>query len=121
MPVETDTEQPRDPEQPIAWRGVPQDTPVRSSEGEHVGKLADMLGSDDEDIFHGIVVHLDHPGRDVFVPADDVTLMTPSHLDVAYTTDQLHALPEHTEARQYELGWVGFFRKHLGWKREEDR
>jgi hypothetical protein len=121
MPVETDTEQPRDPEQPIAWRGVIPETPVRSSEGEQVGKLADMLGSDDQDIFHGIVVHLEHHGREVFVPADDVTLMTPSHLDVAYTTDQLHALPEHTEERQYELGWVGFFRKHLGWKRESDR
>ena len=47
--------------------------------------------------------------------------MTPSHIDVAYTDAQVHALPEHTEERQFELGWVGFFRKHLGWKREKDR
>lgn len=121
--TETDTETDRtlDPEQPIAWRGVLQDTPVRSSEGEQVGTLYDMLGSDEEDIFHGIVVHLGRLGHQVFVPADDVTLMTRAHVDVAYTSDQLHALPVHTEERQAEVGWVGLVRKHLGWKSEKDR
>jgi len=94
--TETEAERAPDPEQPIAWRGVAQNTPVRSSEGEGVGHIVDLLGS-------------------------DVTLMTPSHIDVAYTDAQVHALPEHTEERQFELGWVGFFRKHLGWKREKDR
>ncbi|MGZ6256813.1 MAG: hypothetical protein ACXWMB_07335 [Candidatus Limnocylindria bacterium] len=116
-----EADRPRDPEQPIAWRGVLEDTPVRSSEGEQVGMLADLLGSDQEDIFHGIVVHLARSGREVFIPADDVTLMTPSHIDVAYTSDQLHGLPVHTDERQSELGWVGLFRRRLGWKREEDR
>jgi hypothetical protein len=112
---------PHDPEQPIAWRGVLQDTAVRSSEGEQVGTISDMLGSDQEDIFHGIVVHLGRLGHEVFVPADDVTLMTSSHIDVAYTSDELHALPPHTEERQSELGWIGLFRRRLGWKREKDR
>ena len=119
--TETDAERVQDPEQPIAWRGVAQNTPVRSSEGEQVGHIVDLLGSDEEDIFHGIVVRLGRLGHDVFIPADDVTLMTPSHIDVAYTEDQLHGLPKHTEERQFELGWVGFFRRHLGWKREKDR
>ncbi|MGZ6372858.1 MAG: hypothetical protein ACXWL8_05635 [Candidatus Limnocylindria bacterium] len=116
-----EADRPRDPEQPIAWRGVLEDTPVRSSEGEQVGTLSDLLGSDQEDIFHGIVVQLARAGHEVFVPADDVTLMTPSHIDVAYTSDQLHGLPVHTDERQSELGWVGLFRRRLGWKREEDR
>ena len=111
--TELDPERAQDPEQPIAWRGVLQETAVRSSEGEAVGHIVDLLGSDEEDIFHGIVVHLGRLGH--------VTLMTPSHIDVAYTADQIHALPQHTEERQFELGWVGFFRKHLGWKRERDR
>jgi hypothetical protein len=65
-----------DAEQPIAWRAVPEDTPVRSADGEEVGTLADLLGSDVEDIFHGIVVRLGRIGREVFVPADSVTLLT---------------------------------------------
>jgi hypothetical protein len=114
-------DRPRDPEQPIAWRAVLEDTQVRSSEGEQVGTLYDMLGSDQKDIFHGIVVQLGFLGHRVFVPADDVTLMTPSHIDVAYTSEELNALPEHTEERQSELGWVGVLRKSLGWTRERDR
>ena len=101
--------QPIDPEQPIAWLAVRPETPVRSADAQPVGHLAELLASEQADIFHGIVVHLDDGGRNVFVPADDVTLMTPSHLDVAYTAEQLAGLPEHTEARQAELGWTGRF------------
>jgi hypothetical protein len=110
-----------DSNDPIAWRGVAQDTPVRSSDGEEVGTLSDMLGSDREDIFHGIVVHLGRLGHHVFVAADDVVLMTRSHVDVSQTSAELHALPEHDEERQFDLGTVGFFRKRAGWKREKDR
>jgi len=113
--------EPNDNEDPIAWRGVAQDTPVRSSDGEQVGTLSDLLGSDREDIFHGIVVHLGRLGHHVFVPADQVSLITRSHVDVALTSDEIHALPKHDEERQFDLGMVGLFRKHPGWVREKDR
>ena len=100
-----------DPDQPIAWLAVAQDTPVRSADGAEVGRVWDVLASEQEDIFHGIVVHLDSNGNEVFVPADDVILMTPSYLEVSYTSDQLAGLPEHTEQRQAELGWSGRFRR----------
>jgi hypothetical protein len=106
---------------PIAWRGVAQDTAVRSSDGEAVGTLSDLLGSDREDIFHGIVVHLGRLGHRVFVSADQVRLMTRSHIDVSLTSAEIHALPKHDDERQYDVGIVGFFRKHPGWIREKDR
>jgi hypothetical protein len=114
-------DEPDNLEDPISWRGVAQDTPVRSSDGQDVGTLSDLLGSDQEDIFHGIVVHLGRLGHQVFVPADQVTLMTRLHVDVALTSDELHALPKHDDERQYDVGIVGFFRKHPGWVREKDR
>ena len=110
-----------DADQPIAWRGVIPDTPVRSSDGETVGTLSDMLASDQADIFHGIVVHLGRVGHHVLVLADQVTLMTTSHVDVSLTSAEIHALPEHDEERQFDVGIVGFFRKHPGWTREKDR
>jgi hypothetical protein len=108
-------------EDPIAWRGVAQDTAVHSSEGQPVGTLSDLLGSDQEDIFHGIVVHLGRLGHHVFVPADQVSLITRSHVDVSLTSDEIHALPEHDDERQFHAGIVGFFRKHSGWVRDKDR
>jgi hypothetical protein len=109
-----------DADQPIAWRAVPQDTVVRS-DGQQVGTLYDLLGSDEEDIFHGIVVQLRSGSRRVFVPADDVILITTSHVDVSPSAAELGALPEHTDERQFELGMVGHLRKHLGWVKEKDR
>jgi hypothetical protein len=115
------TQPPIDPDQPVAWRGVAQDTPVRTSDGETVGVVADLLGSDEEDIFHGVVVHLGRLGHHVFVPADQVDLMTATHVDVAPTSAEIHALPRYADAAEFEVGTVGHIHKHLGWKREKDR
>ena len=109
-----------DPDQPIAWRGVPENTPVRA-EGRQVGTLYDLLGSHDEDIFHGIVVQLASGKRRVFVPSDDVALLSASHVDLSLSAAEIDALPEHTEERGFELGMVGLLRKHVGWVREKDR
>src|SRR4029453_12967210 len=108
-------DKPDNSEDPIAWRGVAQDTDVRSSDGQKVGTLSDLLGSDREYIFHTTVVHLGRLGRHVFVPTDQVSLMTRSHVDTSLTSAEMHALPEHDEERQFEVGIVGFFRKHPGW------
>jgi hypothetical protein len=107
-------------DQPIAWRAAPEDVEVRSG-GQPIGTLFDLLGSHEEDIFHGIVVKLRAGSRRVFVPADDVVSITAGHVDVSLTAAELIALPEHTEERQFQLGIVGSFRKHVGWVKEKDR
>jgi hypothetical protein len=109
-----------DADQPIAWRAAPEDIPVRS-DGNQVGTLFDLLGSHEEDIFHGIVVQLQPGSRRVFVPADDVDLIAAGHVDVSLTAAELARLPEHTEETQFQLGIVGTFRKRAGWIREKDR
>ena len=119
------TQQSNDAETPIAWRGVAQNTPVVTSDGEKAGTVADVLGSADEDIFHGLVVHLGRLGHHVLVPADHVRLMTASQVSVQETSAEIHALPKYVEAAEYEVGTESFLGtgllKHLGWKREKDR
>jgi PRC-barrel domain len=110
-----------DSEQPVAWRAIVQDEPVRSSDGEAVGTVYDLLGSDEEDIFRGIVVHLGRLGQRVLVDADDVSLITRSHVDVSLTSTEIHALLPHSEDREFHLGVTGRFRKHPGWIADKDR
>jgi uncharacterized protein YrrD len=107
-------------DQPVAWRAIPEDVAVRS-DGRQVGTVYDVLGSHEEDIFHGIVVQLRTGSRRVFVPSDDVTSITSSHVDVSLTPGELDTLPEHTDERGFQLGMVGLFRKHVGWVKEKDR
>jgi hypothetical protein len=110
-----------DPEQPIAWRAIVEDEAVRSSEGEAVGTVYDVLGSKEDDIFHGIVVHLGRLGHRVLVLADDVQLITASHVDAALSSAELHALPPHADEHTFHLGVSGIFRKHASWTTDKDR
>jgi hypothetical protein len=109
------------PEQPVSWRAVHEDVAVRSADGTSVGKVYDLLGSKEEDIFHGVVVALREGGRRVFVAADDIGLLTETHVDLALTAAEVAALPTHTDERAYSLNWTGILRKRMGWVEEKDR
>jgi hypothetical protein len=109
------------PEQPVSWRAVPEDVAVRSADGANVGKVYDLLGSKEEDIFHGVVVELREGGRRVFVAADDVGLLTGTHVDVTLTAAEVESLPAHSEEHAFSLNWTGTLRKRPGWVEEKDR
>jgi hypothetical protein len=110
-----------DPEQQVSWRAVPADVPVRSAEGTVIGTLYEVMASTEEDIFHGLVVRLTDAERDVFVPVDDVSLLTVAHVDVDLTTAEIASLPDHRDEHVFHLGWTGQLRKHVGWIEEKDR
>ena len=110
-----------DPDQPVAWRAIVEDEPVWSSDGQEVGTVYDVLGSKEDDIFHGLVVHLGRLGHRVLVLADDVQLITESHIEVALTSAELHALPPHTDEHTFHLGVTGILRKRPGWTADKDR
>lgn len=106
--------------QPIAWRSVVYGTPVISSDGQTVGEVHEILGSDSDDIFHGLRVALHDGHRDVMVPSDDVESL--STTDVRLTTDraEVEALPKYDETASYHVASVGMFRKHLGWVKDSE-
>jgi hypothetical protein len=103
---------------PIAWRAIIYGTPVISSEGEPSGTVREVLGSDAEDIFHGLRVSLADGHRDVLVRADDVAAMTAREIRVGLSRAELAALPAYDEVATYHLASVGWLRKHLGWKED---
>jgi uncharacterized protein YrrD len=58
---------------PISYEVLEPGTPVYSSEGEQVGKVAHVLAVEDEDVFDGVVIseHLGSQGHR-FADADDI-------------------------------------------------
>ena len=83
------------PDDPVAWSYVEADTPVVGSDGEELGRVAEMLGTEDEGIFHGVAVKARRGSSTRVVPADAVTLLTPSMVQVALDADGLDAAEEH--------------------------
>jgi hypothetical protein len=107
-----------DSENPIAWRAVRYGTPMVSADGQAVGVIREVLGSDAEDIFHGLRVQLNHSHRDVLVPATEVIALTVGRIETDLSIAALEALPAYTEETTFHLASVGWLRKHLGWKRD---
>jgi hypothetical protein len=83
---------------PVAWNYVEPGTPVVGPDGDEMGRVAAMLGTETEGIFHGVAVDLSGFGSTRVVPADAVTLLTPAKVGIAWTRDEVEAAEEHRAA-----------------------
>jgi hypothetical protein len=101
---------------PIAWKAIVYGTPVYATDGTAAGVVREVLGSDAEDIFHGLRVRLTGRKDDVMVPADHATGLTTTRIDTDLAPAALAALPAYEEHSTYHLASVGWLRRHLGWK-----
>jgi hypothetical protein len=110
------TDQRTDPTAPISWRSIVYGTPVMGSDETQVGVVREVLGSDGDDIFHGLRVHLNDGNRDVLIDADDITLMASDGIVLGVNGTFAAGLPDFDEPATYHLSSVGWLRHHLGWK-----
>ncbi len=83
------------PDDPVAWSYVEADTLVVGPNGEELGRVAAMLGTETEGIFHGVAVTPYDDGTTREVPADAVTLLTSSKVEIAYDAERLAAAEEY--------------------------
>jgi hypothetical protein len=109
-----------DTQRPVAWRAVVYGTPVVSADGQRVGEVHEMLGSDADDIFHGIRLARGGGHPDALVESDDVASLTATEIRLGLSRLEVEALPAYAEAATYHLASVGWLRKHLGWKKDSE-
>lgn len=83
-----------EPDDPVAWSYVEPDTLVVGPDGEELGRVNRMLGTETEGIFHGVAVNPSENHAARVVPADAVTRMTSAKVTIAWTADQLSAAEE---------------------------
>jgi uncharacterized protein YrrD len=101
----------------ISWRAILYGTPIFAGDGSAVGTVHEVLGSDAEDIFHGIRVAM-HGHHDVMLPAENVSGITSSAVTSDLSAAQIDNLAPYDDEASYHLASVGWLRKHLGWKRD---
>ena len=83
------------PDDPVAWNYVEAGTQVIGPNGDTVGSVVEMLGTD-EGIFHGVAVDPQRGSGARMVPSSQVTLLTPSRVQIALDADAL------AEAEEYQ-------------------
>lgn len=108
-------------EQPLAWSAALLATPVYSSDGDRVGLLDEILGSQAEDIFHGIVVSSADRGRRVEIAAVNVTSITNQRVEISLTSEEVRALPEYGDERTYRLNVSGGRPHDVSWTEDRDK
>ena len=69
------------PDDPVAWNYVEPDTEVVGPDGDRLGKVKQMVGTD-EGIFQGVAVDLDGWNGTRLIAAERVTSLTPSRVTV---------------------------------------
>ena len=69
------------PDDPVAWSYVQAGTDVVDPNGNRIGRVEEMLGTD-EGIFHGVAVSPEVGGPTRMVPADQVGSLTPSRVEI---------------------------------------
>lgn len=82
------------PNDPVAWSYVEAETLVVGPNGEDLGRVAAMLGTETEGIFHGVAVTPYEDGTTRVVPADAVARLTPARVEIAYDAGRLAAAEE---------------------------
>lgn len=85
------------PDDPVAWSFVARGTPVTGREGIRIGSVAAMLGTEAEDIFHGIALDPLKGGALRIILSDMVTSLTPSEVRVQVAAAEVSGLAEYTE------------------------
>lgn len=106
-------------EQEVPWLETPIHAPVFDAEGNKIGTAESLLGDEQEDIFHGIVVKLSDGGELREVPSHTTTTITRTGVHTSIPPGQANALELYHEQRWYHLGWGGLFRKRPEWKEGE--
>jgi hypothetical protein len=77
------------PDDPVAWSYVEAETLVLGPNGDEIGRVAAMLGTESEGIFHGVAVIPYADGTTRLVPADAVTRITTSAITIAWSAEEL--------------------------------
>jgi len=102
----------------VAWRAMPYRAPVVGLDGSAIGSAESLLGDEDEDIFHGIVVKRETDGKLVEIAARRINKITTNHVMTDLSSDDITALPPYREEQWFHLGWGGLFRKHPEWEKD---
>jgi hypothetical protein len=81
----------------VSWKAIERNARVVSSDGHDVGKVSEVAGDPNADIFDGLVVSLGTLDRDRYLAAERVRAIWPDRVEVDATAAEIEQLPEYEE------------------------
>lgn len=84
----------------VAWIAIDQDAIVVAADGSEIGKVKEVAGDEEHDIFDGLVVKHSRFGRDGYIASERVKAIWPDRVETDLTPQEAETLPEYREPRE---------------------
>ena len=81
---------------PVAWYLIEAGWEVLDADGDAIGRVDEVEGDENADIFSGLLISTGVFGGSRFVPAEHVGLLTEGHVHLSLTSDEVKDLPDTT-------------------------
>jgi uncharacterized protein YrrD len=103
-------------ESEVSWKAIEKGARVDASDGQELGKVVDIAGDSEADIFTGLVVSLSRLRSNRFLPSERVTRIWPDRVSTSIASDQVESLPEYKEpvAERWQPPAPGFLSRLFG-------
>lgn len=86
----------------VAWIAIDEDAVVVASDGSEIGKVKEVAGDEEHDIFDGLVVKRSRFGSDGYVAAERVKGIWPDKVETDLSPQEAQSLPAYRESRETE-------------------
>ncbi len=84
-------------ESQVSWKAVDEDAVVVAGDGREIGRLREVVGDEEADIFDGLVVAVPKLEHDRFIAAERVRRIWPDRVEVDLGPEEVLNLPPYTE------------------------
>jgi hypothetical protein len=87
---------------PVAWTLIEPGWKVRDSEGEEVGRVHEITGDENADIFDGVAIRSRMLAHPTYVPSEHVAEIRQGEIVLDLSRDQIDRLDRFTEPQPQE-------------------
>jgi hypothetical protein len=81
----------------VSWKAIERNATVVTRDGAEVGRVAEVVGDPEADIFNGLVVSLGRLKANRYLAAERVSAIWPDRVEVVPTAEELEALPSYAD------------------------
>ena len=80
---------------PVSWLMIEPGWEVVDAHGKHIGRIEDVVGDTEDDIFNGLAVSTGLLGKARYVPAEQVSEIIDGRVQLKLPSDDVDRLDEH--------------------------
>lgn len=84
----------------VAWIAIDRDAVVVAADGSEIGKVKEVAGDEEHDIFDGLVVKHSRFGHDGYIASERVKGIWPDKVETDLSPQEAESLPDYRESQQ---------------------